>query len=582
MAILYKISGPVVVAKEVKGGQINELVHVGQQRLLGEIISLKEDTASIQVYEDTAGLRPGEPVELTGYPLSIELGPGLLSTVYDGIQRPLNEIREKSGDFITKGIYVPALNRDKKWEFTPTVKNSQEVVAGDVLGTVIEYNLVHKIMVPDGVKGKVSQIKAGSFTVTQQICLIDNTPITMMQRWPVRKPRPIKEKKHFELPLVTGKRIMDSFFPIAKGGAAAIPGPFGSGKTVNQTDLAKYSDANIIVYVGCGERGNEMTEVLETFPKLIDPTTKKPLMERTILVANTSNMPVSAREASIYTGITIAEYYRDMGYDVALMADSTSRWAEAMREISGRMEEMPGEEGYPAYLGKRLAEFYERAGRVGCSSSDDKPRNGSISAIGAVSPPGGDLSEPVSQSTLRVARVFWALDSSLAKRRHYPAINWLKSYSLYLPELKNWYLKNVADDFYEQRAKALFILQKESELQNIVQLIGPDALPESERLVLEAAKMIREDFLQQNAYDELDAYTSLKKQYWMIKTILYFYDSSIKALSNEIPLQKIVDSKIKTTIAKLKYTKDDEIQKTCSIIFKDIDTEFSSNVLRGE
>lgn len=580
MAILYKISGPLVVAKDARGGQINELVRVGENKLLGEIISLKDDMASIQVYEDTSGLKPGEEVELTGFPLSVELGPGLLSTVYDGIQRPLNEIREKTGNFIAKGVSVLALDRNKKWDFTPTVKNGEEVVSGDILGTVNEFNLVHKIMVPDGLEGKVSQIKAGKYTIVQPICQINNTSVIMMQKWPVRKARPIKEKKHFELPLVTGKRVMDTFFPIAKGGTAAIPGPFGSGKTVNQTDLAKYSDANIVVYVGCGERGNEMTEVLETFPKLIDPTTKKPLMERTVLIANTSNMPVSAREASIYTGITIAEYYRDMGYDVALMADSTSRWAEAMREISGRLEEMPGEEGYPAYLGKRLAEFYERAGRVWCKSSEKHQRSGSISAIGAVSPPGGDLSEPVSQSTLRVAKVFWALDSSLAKRRHYPAINWLKSYSLYLPELRNWYSKTIADDFYDQRARALFILQKESELQNIVQLIGPDALPENERLVLESAKMIREDFLQQSAYDEIDSYTSIKKQYWMIKTILYFYDSAIKALGSEIPLQKIMDSKTKGSIAKLKFVNDGQIQSVCENIFKEIDGEFLSSDLK--
>jgi V/A-type H+-transporting ATPase subunit A len=497
----------------------------------------------------------------------------LLSSVFDGIQRPLEKVREKTGNFIGRGVNVPSLDRHKKWDFVATAAKGAHVGPGDILGQVKEYNLVHQIMVPKGFSGKVSGLASGKFTIVEEICKVGNKPVTMMQKWPVRTPRPIKEKKHFEPPLITGKRIIDSFFPIAKGGAAAIPGPFGSGKTVNQTDLAKYSDADVIVYVGCGERGNEMTEVLETFPKLMDPRTGKPLMERTVLVANTSNMPVAAREASIYTGITLAEYFRDMGYDVALMADSTSRWAEAMREISGRLEEMPGEEGYPAYLGKRLAEFYERAGRVWCLSSDaPAKRSGSISAIGAVSPPGGDLSEPVSQATLRVAKVFWCLDSSLARKRHYPAINWLKSYSLYLPELREWYSKNVAADFYDQRAKALAMLQKESELQNIVQLIGPDALPDSERLVLEVTKMIREDFLQQNSFDEADAYSTLKKQYLMLKAILHFYDKASAALTAEVPLARILEAKEVGEIAKLKVTKDSEIEKRCQEITHSLDT----------
>ena len=571
MAILYKISGPVVVAQDAQGAQINELVRVGELKLLGEIIALKGNRASIQVYEDTSGLRPGEKVELTGAPLSVELGPGLLSSVFDGIQRPLVRVREKTGDFIGRGVSVPALDRKAKWEFSATAKNGQAVGPGDILGEVKEFNIVHRIMVPNGVSGKITGISSGKRTIEDEVCKVGGKAVTMMQKWPVRTPRPTKEKKHFEPPLITGKRIVDSFFPIAKGGSAAIPGPFGSGKTVNQTDLAKYADAEDMVYVGCGERGNEMTEVLQTFPKLVDPRNGKPLMERTVLVANTSNMPVAAREASIYTGITIAEYFRDMGYDVALMADSTSRWAEAMREISGRLEEMPGEEGYPAYLGKRLAEFYERAGRVWCLATGSAKRSGSISAIGAVSPPGGDLSEPVSQATLRVVKVFWALDANLARRRHYPAINWLKSYSLYLPELREWYSKNVDADFYDQRARALSMLQKEAELQNIVQLIGPDALPDSERLVLEVTKMIREDFLQQNSYDEADAYTTLKKQYLMLKTILHFYDKAASALATDVPLAKILESKERGEIAKLKATKDSEMEKRSKEIMHSLD-----------
>ncbi|MBI5176567.1 V-type ATP synthase subunit A [Candidatus Micrarchaeota archaeon] len=573
--VLSRISGPVVQATGMRGSQINELVKVGEMQLLGEIIALKGERASIQVYEDTSGLRPGEKVEGTGAPLSVELGPGLLSGVFDGIQRPLAAIREESGDFIARGVQVPSLDRKAKWQFNPSVKNGSHAETGDVLGTVQEFNIEHRIMAPAGVKGKVEGIQSGKFTITHAICKIGGKEVTLMQKWPVRLPRPVREKKHFEPPLVTGKRIMDTFFPLAKGGAAAIPGPFGSGKTVNQTDLAKYSDTEMVVYVGCGERGNEMTEVLETFPKLVDPKTGKPLMQRTVLIANTSNMPVAAREASIYTGITIAEYFRDMGYDVAVMADSTSRWAEAMREISGRMEEMPGEEGYPAYLGKKLAEFYERAGRVWCLGSGSHNRSGSVTVVGAVSPPGGDLSEPVSQSTLRVTKVFWALDSALSRRRHYPAINWLKSYSLYLGELREWYEKNVSPEFYELRGQAMALLQKEAELQNIVQLIGPDALPDKERLVLEATKMIREDFLQQNSYDEVDAYSTLRKQYWMLKTVLHFHSKANSALALEVPLAKILESPSRQKIAVLKRTVDKDVEGKCRAIIHELDGEFA-------
>ena len=569
MGVLSKISGPVIQAEGMRGSQINELVKVGSLSLMGEIISLKGDRASIQVYEETSGLRPGEKVEGTGIPLSVELAPGLLGGVFDGIQRPLDKIREASGDFIARGIAVDSIDRKKKWDFVPAAKKGETVSQGDLLGTVKEFNIEHRILVPKGVFGKVEKIESGKFTVTQDIAVVGGKNVCMLQKWPVRMPREYKEKKHFEMPLVTGKRIVDTFFPIAKGGTSAIPGPFGSGKTVNQTDLAKFADADVVVYCGCGERGNEMTEVLETFPKLVDPKTKKPLMERTVLIANTSNMPVAAREASIYTAITVAEYYRDMGYDVALMADSTSRWAEAMREISGRMEEMPGEEGYPAYLGKKLAEFYERAGRVWCLGKTK--RDGSVSVVGAVSPPGGDLSEPVSQATLRVTKVFWALDANLSRRRHYPAINWLRSYSLYGGELREWFEKNVSPDFYDLRSKAMLLLQKEAELQNIVQLIGPDALPDKERLVLEATKMIREDFLQQNSFDDADVYTPPKKQYLMLKTILHFYDKANAALALEIPLSKILEISEKEKIAKMKRVPAEEAEAHCKELMHGID-----------
>ncbi|MBU1197484.1 V-type ATP synthase subunit A [Candidatus Micrarchaeota archaeon] len=571
-AYLSKIAGPVVEATSIRGSQINELVRVGSDQLMGEIVALKEDRATIQVYEDTSGLRPGEKVERTEQPLSVELGPGLLSGIFDGIQRPLDRIKEMAGDYIPRGIDVPALNRKKKWTFKASVKKGDSVKAGDVLGTVKEFDFEHRILVPYGFEGAVSDVRDGEFTVTQSIASVGKKDVTMMQKWGVRTPRKSKEKLRIDRPLITGKRIVDTFFPIAKGGVAAIPGPFGSGKTVTQQDLAKYADADLIVYVGCGERGNEMTDVLFEFPKLLDPKNKKPLMNRTVLIANTSNMPVAAREASIYTGITIAEYYRDMGYDVALMADSTSRWAEAMREISGRMEEMPGEEGYPAYLAKRLAEFYERAGRVRCLGTKD--RFGSVSVIGAVSPPGGDISEPVSQSTLRVTKVFWALDADLSRRRHYPAIHWLKSYSLYLDDLEKWYLENVASDFYQIRGQCMALLQKEAELQNIVQLIGPDALPDKERLVLEVTKMIREDFLQQNSFEEIDVYSSLKKQHLMLKTILKFYDKAEQALKMDVTLDRVLLAKERQVIAGLKRLKDEETVKAANGAMKSLETSF--------
>ncbi|MFA5246659.1 MAG: V-type ATP synthase subunit A [Candidatus Micrarchaeia archaeon] len=575
MGFLKKISGPVVVADGMTGSTINELVRIGEQKLIGEIIALNGDDASIQVYEETAGLKPGEKVVSTGLPLSVELGPGLLSSVFDGTQRPLEKIRAASGDFIARGIDVPSLDRKAVWKFEPNVKNGENVSEGQVLGTVKEKNIEHRIMVPVGVSGKVSGISEGNYKVTDVVCTVGKTDITMLQKWPVRKPRKSASKKDIEPPLITGKRIFDTLFPMAKGGAACIPGPFGSGKTVTQTDLAKYCDADIIVYIGCGERGNEMTEVLTEFPHLSDPRTGKHLMDRTILVANTSNMPVAAREASIYTGITLAEYYRDMGYDVALMADSTSRWAEALREISGRMEEMPGEEGYPAYLARKLAEFYERAGRIVCLGSGGK-REGSISVIGAISPAGGDTSEPVSQGTFRITKIFWALDSSLSRRRHYPAINWLKSYSLYAEMLAKWFEKNVAEDYCTQRVEAMGLLQKEAELQNIVQLIGPDALPDRERMILEVTKMLREDFLQQNSYDEVDAYSSLKKQYLMLKTILHFYHKANRAIDAEVPLAKIISSPAKGLISKLKRVPEKEIDAKVKEAVASIDSTLSS------
>ncbi|MEM4255012.1 MAG: V-type ATP synthase subunit A [Candidatus Norongarragalinales archaeon] len=569
MGEIAKISGPLIIASGMRGSQINEVVKVGKQELIGEIIALKEDRASIQVYEETSGLKPGDKVEGTGSQLELELGPGLLAGIFDGTQRPLDVIREKTGVFIARGVNIPSIDRKAKWEFKATAKKGEHVKGGDCIGEVREKNIVHKILVPPSVEGKIEEIKDGKHTVEETIAIVGGKKISMMQKWPVRVARPFKSKKPFDQPLVTGMRIIDTFFPVAMGGAAAIPGPFGSGKTVTQQSLAKFAKAQIVVYVGCGERGNEMTEVLATFPKLEDPTTGRPLMERTVLIANTSNMPVAAREASIYTGITIAEYFRDMGFDVALMADSTSRWAEALREIGGRLEEMPGEEGYPAYLSRKLAEFYERSGRVECIGS--KNREGSVTVVGAVSPPGGDISEPVSQGTLRITKSFWALDASLARRRHFPAINWLKSYSLYLPYFEEWYAEKVSQDFSSVRMRAMELLQKEAELQNIVQLIGPDAIPEKERLVLDAAKMIREDFLQQFAFDPVDASNSLKKQYLMLKLILHYYDKAAVALAGEMPYDKIVGIKEKEAIAQLKRVPENEIEKKCAEITHSMD-----------
>lgn len=561
---IIKISGPLVVAKGIPGARMFDVVRVGEERLIGEILEIRGDLSSIQVYEDTGGLKPGEPVESLYYPLSVELAPGLLGNIYDGIQRPLDLIRAREGDFITRGIEIEAIDRKKEWEFEPRVKEGEEVVAGDILGTVQETEIIeHRVLVPVGIEGKIKKIHSGKAKVEDTIAIIETREgeekkIRMLQRWPVRKMRPYKEQLESEEPLITGQRVIDTFFPIAKGGTACIPGPFGSGKTVIQHQLSKWVDARVIVFVGCGERGNEMTDVLREFPKLKDPSTGKPLMQRTILIANTSNMPVAAREASIYTGITLAEYYRDMGYDVALMADSTSRWAEALREMSGRLEEMPGEEGYPAYLPSRLAEFYERAGRV-ITLGKDK-RIASLSAIGAVSPPGGDLSEPVTQATLRVVRVFWALVAELAYQRHFPAIHWLRSYSLYLDELKEYFSKEVAPDWMKLREKAMALLQKEDELQETVRLVGLDVLSPQDRIAMETARSIREDFLQQFAFHEIDTYSPLKKQYLMLKLILDYYDLCIEALNKGALLDELINLPVREEIAKAKYIPNDQAE----------------------
>ena len=579
MGVLEKISGPVVVAGGMRGARMYDVVKVGDEKLIGEIIMLRGDNATVQVYEDTSGLKPGEPVDNTGEPLSVELGPGLLQSIYDGIQRPLEVIMNESGSFIRRGIVTNALDRDKLWEFTPSAKKGDELEAGDVLGTVQETDVtLHKIILPQGYGGELLDLREGKFRVEDAIGAIRGKDgkmreLSMMQRWQVRRARPYAEKFPPDTPLITGQRILDTFFPLAKGGTAAIPGPFGSGKTVIQQALAKWSDAQIVVYIGCGERGNEMCEVLTEFPHLEDPRTKKPLMQRTVLIANTSNMPVAAREASVYTGITIAEYYRDMGYDVALMADSTSRWAEAMREISGRLEEMPGEEGYPAYLARRLAEFYERAGRVVCTGKDK--RIGSVSVIGAVSPPGGDISEPVSQNTLRVTKVFWALDSSLAHRRHFPAVHWLRSYSLYTGTLNDWCNKNVSPEWAELRGKAMALLQKEAELQEVVQLVGPDALPEKERAILVATRMLREDYLQQSAFHEIDTYASMKKQYEMLKTILRFYDKATSAIDEGVQLKMVQDLPVIAGIARMKEIPEAEVARKIEAMNREMDAQFS-------
>jgi V/A-type H+/Na+-transporting ATPase subunit A len=562
MGVVGRVSGPVVIADGLDDAKMFDVVRVGSLGLVGEIIRLVGGHATVQVYEDTTGVRPGDPVENTGQALSVELGPGLLTSIYDGVQRPLDVIQKSLGDFITRGFVAPPLDEKKKWEFTPVAKAGGEVTPGTILGTVQETALItHKILVPPGLQGTLSELKAGSFTIREPIGSVKSggktTPLYLSHKWVVRVPRPVSQKLAPSIPLVTGQRVIDSFFPVAKGGTACIPGPFGSGKTVTQQQLAKWADSDVVVYVGCGERGNEMTEVLATFPNLVDPKSKRPLMERTVLIANTSNMPVAAREASVYTGITIAEYYRDMGYDVALMADSTSRWAEAMREISGRLEEMPGEEGYPAYLGRRVAEFYERAGRVVTLSPEG--RNGSVTVVGAVSPPGGDTSEPVSQNTLRVTRVFWALDAALAQRRHFPSINWLQSYSLYVSDLEPWYRAELAKDFVQLRQRALEVLQKESELQEIVQLVGVDALPEREKGVLDVARMIREDYLQQSAYDEVDTYTSIQKQYRMLRTILSFGDREQDAIGKGATVGRLQQLPVRTKLSRMKWIPEAEL-----------------------
>ena len=576
---IKSIAGPLVVAKDMRGCEMYEVVRVGQEGLMGETIKLIQDLAYVQVYEDTTGLKPGEEVVRTGAPLSVELGPGIITNFYDGIQRPLLEIKNQAGDYITRGINLPGLDPDKKWDFTATVKKGDELVGGDYLGEVQESKVIkHRIMVPPEIQGKVVEIKSGSFTVNEVIAILESggkrIELTMKQKWPVRIGRPLKKKLDPERPLLTGQRIYDTFFPIAKGGTAAIPGGFGTGKTVSQHQLAKWADSQIVVYVGCGERGNEMTEVLITFPKLDDPSTGEKLMERSTLIANTSNMPVAAREASIYTGVTIAEYYRDMGYDVALMADSSSRWAEALREISGRLEEMPGEEGFPAYLGTRLADFYERAGRVVTLGSEE--RFGSVSIIGAVSPPGGDFSEPVAQNTLRVVSAFWALDTNLADRRHFPAINWLTSYSLYLDFVKPWFDQNVGKEFQGLRGDMMALLEQEAELQEIVQLVGQDALPESDRALLEVARMIREDYLQQHAYHEIDSYCSKEKQYLMLKIIMKFYQEVNKAIESGVGANRIAAVKVKDEIARMKYTPNQDFPKRYEELIQSIEREFES------
>lgn len=563
--VIKKVAGPLVIAEGMRDANMYDVVHVSEHNLIGEIIEMHGDQASIQVYEETAGLGPGEPVVSLGRPLSVELGPGLISNIYDGIQRPLDEIMKVSGgNGLERGISVPPLPEEKLWDFEPAVSEGAEVTGGDIIGTVQETIVVnHKIMVPPDVKGRVKEIKKGSFTIRDTVAVIEtengDRELTMTQHWSVRSGRPYKTKMAPKKPLITGQRVIDTFFPIARGGVAAVPGPFGSGKTVIQHQLAKWAEADIVVYIGCGERGNEMTDVLNEFPELKDPKTGESLMERTVLIANTSDMPVAAREASIYTGITIAEYFRDMGYSVALMADSTSRWAEALREMSGRLEEMPGEEGYPAYLGSRLAQFYERAGQVITLGSEE--REGALSVIGAVSPPGGDISEPVSQATLRIVKVFWGLDSNLAYKRHFPAINWLTSYSLYLQDMEKWFNANVAEDWMEHRQAMMALLQEESELEEIVKMVGMDALSPADRLKMEAARSIREDFLHQNSFHEVDTYTSLKKQHHMMKLVMAFYDFGVKALADGANIEEIISMPVRESIGRFKYVHEDEIEQ---------------------
>jgi len=574
--VIYRISGPVVTAIGI-APRMYEVVRVGNEGLMGEVIELHGDQSVIQVYEETSGVKPGEPVIRTGQTLSVQLGPGLLTQIYDGIQRPLPKLEETMGVFITRGVDADGLDLEKKWDFNASVKAGDEISAGHVIGIVQETETIeHRVMVPPGKGGVVKKIDSGSFNITETVCkLEDGTEIAMMQEWPVRHPRPFIQKYAPDVPLMTGQRILDFLFPLAKGGTAGIPGPFGSGKTVTQQQLAKWSDAQIVVYIGCGERGNEMTEVLDEFPHLIDPNTNKPLMNRTVMIANTSNMPVAAREASVYTGVTIAEYFRDMGYNVALMADSTSRWAEAMREISSRLEEMPGEEGYPAYLSSRLAEFYERAGRVQTLAGDD----GSVSVIGAVSPPGGDISEPVSQGTLRIVKVFWGLDAGLARQRHFPAINWLSSYSLYPQALDQWYRDNIASDFPEVRTEISTLLQVEAELQEIVQLVGSDALPIDQQLTLEVARMIREFFLQQNAFHDVDTYSDLKLQYHMARAILSFQEEAKKAIAGGAQLEDVVNVPARTDLMRGRFEKgySDKIGELVSEMGKQISSSMEAN-----
>lgn len=566
---IVKVSGPLIVAEGMSQCKMYDVVHVSEKKLIGEVIELRGDRASIQVYEETSGLGPGENVYSTGAPLSVELAPGLIEGIYDGIQRPLAKLREVAGDRIERGVYLPAVDHEKKWTFEPRVTIGDSVESGSVLGVVQENVLVeHKIMTPYGVKGVVKEIKHGDFNVDETIAVVEtekgDVNVTMLQKWPVRKGRPYREKLSPKAPLVTGQRVIDTLFPIAKGGVAAVPGPFGSGKTVVQHQLAKWADADIIVYVGCGERGNEMTDVLNEFPTLIDPKSGQPLMKRTVLIANTSDMPVAAREASIYTGITIAEYFRDMGYSVAIMADSTSRWAEALREMSGRLEEMPGEEGYPAYLSSRLAEFYERAGIVKVLGQENTV--GSITAIGAVSPPGGDLSEPVSQATLRIVKVFWGLSASLAYKRHFPAVDWLTSYSLYAERLGEWYTDNVDEEWMKLRAKCMRILQEEASLDEIVRLVGMDALSPENRLTMETAKSIREDYLHQNAFHEVDTFSSLAKQEYMLRLILTFDELSKEALEKNVDVEDILDLSVREQIGRAKYIPETEMSKFDEIL----------------
>ena len=584
--VIKKVAGPLVVAKGMRDANMRDVVYVSDKHLMGEIIEIHGDEASVQVYEETSGLKPGEPVESTGVPMSVELGPGIISSIYDGIQRPLEKIREMTdSNLLQRGISVPSLDRNKKWHFNPTANVGDEVTFGDIIGTVQETDVVlHKIMVPKGADGRIKSITEGDYTVTEDIAVIEtdhgDVAVQLMQRWPVRTGRPYKEKLSPEMPLVTGQRVIDTLFPIAKGGVAAVPGPFGSGKTVVQHQLAKWADAEIVVYIGCGERGNEMTDVLNEFPELKDPRTGKSLMERTVLIANTSDMPVAAREASIYTGITIAEYFRDMGYSVALMADSTSRWAEALREMSGRLEEMPGEEGYPAYLGSRLAEFYERAGRV--ISLGKEGREGALSVIGAVSPAGGDISEPVTQATLRIVKVFWSLSASLAYQRHFPAIDWLTSYSLYMDNVEPYFNNKVADDWTELRAKLMRLLQDEAELDEIVKLVGMDALSAPDRIKLESARSVREDYLQQNAFDGIDTYTSPKKQHTMMKLVLAYYDAAEAALDEGAKVNDLVALPVREAIGRFKYVAEDEIDAKYNDIIETLKSQIKDAIARKE